>query len=350
MIKISVIVPIYKTNEAFLRECLESLLQQTMNDLEFIMVDDGSPDCTASICDEYIKRDTRFLYIHQINQGVSSARNIGLEKAAGKYILFLDADDKLPQDACRILFMNAEKYNTDIMLFGHICFTESQEVIHTLNETIFFDENSIKDLQKNILNPSGRLLTISPAGTVGKLFLHDFLTKNELKYIPGLKRMQDNVFCLTAYQKTSKIVYFDYVGYLYRIHSNSACNKYNPQIFNILEDALRELGKCICSEARVYLSNLLYCKTITILEYEYIHIYFRNRNNPQSRSSLVNQYRQLIELPLYKDALQLVDTKLLSRRFRVLTMLLRKRHVKLVWFLLDIEQSIRGILKLSKKI
>lgn len=94
---VSVIIPVYKV-EQFLSKCINSVLSQTFSDYEIILVDDGSPDNCPEICDDYVKKYNRIKVIHKINGGLSDARNAGLEKATGKYVLFLDSDDFLYSD------------------------------------------------------------------------------------------------------------------------------------------------------------------------------------------------------------------------------------------------------------
>ncbi|MFW5510256.1 MAG: glycosyltransferase family 2 protein, partial [Prevotella sp.] len=95
---ISIIIPIYNV-EKYLRQCLDSVVNQTYQDWEAILVDDGSSDSSPAICDEYAKKDSRFKVLHQANGGVSSARNIGLNKSHGEWLIFLDADDMLKNNA-----------------------------------------------------------------------------------------------------------------------------------------------------------------------------------------------------------------------------------------------------------
>jgi len=90
--KISVIVPVYKA-EAYLRRCVNSILAQTFQDFEVLLIDDGSPDKSGKICDDYVKKDSRVRVFHKENGGVSSARNLGLDNAVGRYIAFVDSDD-----------------------------------------------------------------------------------------------------------------------------------------------------------------------------------------------------------------------------------------------------------------
>ncbi|MBS5190333.1 MAG: glycosyltransferase family 2 protein [Lachnospiraceae bacterium] len=110
---VSIIIPIYKT-EKYLRRCIESVLEQTYKKIEVILVNDGSPDNSLNICEEYEKKDSRVHIVNKKNGGLSSARNAGILVATGDYITFLDSDDYLKLDAIESLFQVLEKTNADI--------------------------------------------------------------------------------------------------------------------------------------------------------------------------------------------------------------------------------------------
>lgn len=114
---ISVIVPVYKV-EAYLRRCLDSIVNQTYRNLEIILVDDGSPDHSGAICDAYAKRDRRIRVIHKVNGGVSSARNAGLEAASGEYIGWVDSDDWIENDMFEYLKNLAVTCQADVAQCG----------------------------------------------------------------------------------------------------------------------------------------------------------------------------------------------------------------------------------------
>lgn len=115
---ISVIVPVYKV-EQFLSRCINSIRGQTYKHWELILIDDGSPDNSGKICDTYADRDQRILVIHQNNQGVSVARNAGLERVKGEYLYFVDSDDYLESTAFETLVGVAEKQHLDMVMHGH---------------------------------------------------------------------------------------------------------------------------------------------------------------------------------------------------------------------------------------
>lgn len=117
MCEISIIVPVYNV-EKYLRKCVESILNQTFKDFELILVDDGSPDNSGAICDQYAKGDARVRVIHKENGGLSSARNAGIEIAKGKYLGFVDSDDYIAEDMYEILYDNVIKENAELSICG----------------------------------------------------------------------------------------------------------------------------------------------------------------------------------------------------------------------------------------
>ena len=122
---VSIIVPVYKVEE-YLSECLDSIIGQTYQDLQIILVDDGSPDNCGAICDEYALKDKRITVLHTENGGLSAARNNGLRFCKGKYVFFVDSDDYLEPNAVEILFNTAENDKLDILMYDAISFDETK--------------------------------------------------------------------------------------------------------------------------------------------------------------------------------------------------------------------------------
>lgn len=119
MKKLSVIVPVYNV-EAYLRQCIDSIIGQTYRDLEIILVNDGSTDRSGDICDEYVARDPRIKVLHKTNGGLSSARNAGMDVMTGDYVLFVDSDDWLDPNACEELMLQLVEHDADAIHFGFI--------------------------------------------------------------------------------------------------------------------------------------------------------------------------------------------------------------------------------------
>ncbi len=126
--KVSIIVPVYKV-EKYLRRCLDSILSQTFDDFEVICVNDGSPDNSIDILNEYASRDNRFCVVEQENQGLSMARNNGKKLARGEYIYFLDSDDYIHPQLLEVSYYLAQKYDADLVNFE--CYNEKKEKFET---------------------------------------------------------------------------------------------------------------------------------------------------------------------------------------------------------------------------
>ena len=115
--KITVIIPVYNV-EIYLADCLDSVLQQTLNEIEIICINDGSSDNSLEILKEYARKDSRIIIISQENKGLGSARNRGLEVATGEYVAFLDSDDWVDNNYYEKLYNTAKKYNSEIACAG----------------------------------------------------------------------------------------------------------------------------------------------------------------------------------------------------------------------------------------
>lgn len=133
---ISVVIPIYKTPEIYLRSCIESAQNQVIQNIEIILVDDGSPDECGKICDEYAQKDNRITVIHQKNSGVSVARNAGIQKAIGHYLTFIDADDMILPNAWEKAIAIFEQYACDCVVFGWNDFTADGKYPHAVTTEI----------------------------------------------------------------------------------------------------------------------------------------------------------------------------------------------------------------------
>ena len=115
MPKVSIIVPVYNV-EKYLRRCIDSILRQTLTDIEVILVDDGSFDSSGKICEEYARKDSGLRVIHQKNAGVAVARNTGLDIASGDYIAFVDSDDYIEPNMYQSMMQVANQYDCDVVL------------------------------------------------------------------------------------------------------------------------------------------------------------------------------------------------------------------------------------------
>lgn len=219
--KISIIIPVYNV-ENYIQQSVDSVLNQTYKNLEIILVDDGSKDSSGKICDEYKNIDTRIKVIHKKNGGLSSARNAGIESATGKYIMFLDSDDFLENNACELLYNAIETTDTEYVMGNYIYTTydgkkwdspmfdvkENFEVTITDYEKSFFVMNSV---------------------VWNKIFKTDFIQKNKLRFIEGALA-EDAIFTSFLYTHTDKGYFIKDIILNYRqnkenVSISTNCNK-----------------------------------------------------------------------------------------------------------------------------
>lgn len=203
--KVSVIIPVYNA-EPFIRATLDSVIAQTLKEIEIILVDDGSTDGSFDILNEYAENDGRITVLTQINQGAGAARNYGMKAAHGKYLSFLDADDYFYPDMLKDSFEHANKNNADITVFMAEDYFVNKDKTVMLNKFFFDDGNalpsnkpvfSIKDIKANPF-------TSVATWAFDKLFLRSFIQRNNIKFQP-LMVSNDVYFTLTALMKASRI-------------------------------------------------------------------------------------------------------------------------------------------------
>ena len=209
MSKVSVVVPIYNV-EQYLEKCIESIVNQTYNDLEIILVDDGSTDSGPSICDKWKEKDHRIVVIHKQNGGLSSARNAGMEMATGKYIMFEDSDDWLELDIVKKCVERIERDESDLVIFGYKKIDERGNNLGTFNfgNKTYSSEEMSSQLHKRILEMSfgyawNKLYRLSVVKTTGIINDGSIIDREDL------------FFNLSLFKYLNKICYLDYAGYNY---------------------------------------------------------------------------------------------------------------------------------------
>lgn len=203
MSTISVIVPIYNA-EKYLEGCIQSILNQSFTDFELILVNDGSADQCGTICDVYARKDKRVRVFHQENKGVSSARNLGLSKAEGLWIAFVDADDSVSPDYLKHLFEGLVPDTTEsLLVWGSPQINSHAQ--KQLPKEIFYSGDAAKYIIRN------RLLALS--GPISKLFSRQVLNKNKIRFPINVSMGEDAIFLqryLNATEAVSLISDVDY--------------------------------------------------------------------------------------------------------------------------------------------
>lgn len=236
---VSVIIPIYNV-EAFLSQCLDSVIAQTYTNLEIILVNDGSPDNSAAICKEYAEKDSRIVYIKQNNAGLSAARNHGMRLAKGDYILFLDSDDYLSNDCIQCLINSAFKGYLPIIGF-EIDFSDKGEIVtpHQSYGTYSSVKDFLQDFHKYFATKSNFAW--------GKLYRADVIRDNKLAFSEGVSLVEDILFNIQYYKCCCcGVELLSLNGYYYRQHgSGTLSKKFNPKMFEWNELGYSSIRDCL---------------------------------------------------------------------------------------------------------
>lgn len=186
---VSIIVPVYNV-EKYLEKCIESIINQSYKNIEIILVDDGSQDKSSKICDEYKLKDNRIITIHKKNGGVSTARNIGLKKAKGKYIQFIDSDDYIEKNMVEVLVKSLDNTEYDLAICGIRTFCKDKRLSEEkldLEKKVYSFEQYLDILHKVKLG----LICGSP---VNKLYINSIIKSNSIKFMENISYAEDFMF------------------------------------------------------------------------------------------------------------------------------------------------------------
>lgn len=210
----SIIIPIYNV-EKYLRDCLDSVLNQTFADWEAVCVNDGSTDGSAAIAEEFASRDNRFSVITQTNGGLSAARNTGLKAAKGEYVIFLDSDDWLEPNALKVLANNLD--GEDILCFSGRRYFEEEGEFHQVDRLVERSYSSGMDYyNENAL----MYRDFAFVCVVLRAYKRAFLTENDLRFKEGIYH-EDNLFTPMACYYARKVKQIGDCLYDYRVRSSS---------------------------------------------------------------------------------------------------------------------------------
>ncbi len=238
MVKVSVIVPIYNA-ERYLKRCLDSIVNQTLFDIEIICIDDGSTDNSLEILNEYIKNDNRIKLIQQVNSGQGVARNKGIDIAEGEFIAFVDADDYIEPNMYQDLYNVAKKYDVD-------CVHCNYDVIYTENNTVttssLAEAMNIRmgkkiiyyDMPMYISDIKANIITLF-AGPIWNKVYKSKIIKECHVYFPNCKMQEDSCFNVNAHLFFNRVLFVEKKYYNYCVTSKSISTGIDNVHFDIIE-------------------------------------------------------------------------------------------------------------------
>jgi len=350
MPRLSIIVPIYKIPIEYLNKCLESLASIDSQDIEIILVDDGSPDSCGEVCEKYAQRDKRIITIHTKNNGVSAARNIGIQASSGKWVTFVDGDDWIEADYVKELLDVADETNSDIVFFsGYLNHDINQREGHFAygNKKIFDRSNNFEQLIRRVMTIHSftikkfEILPIDAAW--GKIYRNDFLRKNNIMFPVGIPVSEDGLFFLYAIKKAERIVYYDKCVYHYRFNIESAMNQYRPHADIEQSQYLEKLHEYIDSFEDVGLEDAYYLRVLVSMRHCMAQKYFHVKN----RESYLRKRREFIELikcEPYRSALKSKSLYKSSYTLYLRTILIRLHFFELLFLMVRMKKLISKVI------
>lgn len=333
MVDVSVILPIYNIKDTYLKKCIDSLLIQTKKEIEIILVDDGSTNNALTVCKEYEKQDSRIRVVHQSNQGVSIARNVGLEHSRGRWICFVDPDDWVSEEYVERLYRAASDSGADLVQCDcHVCYSSSGKSVYNK----FLDRSSGLLVQGGKDQLIHQIISRSLAdyyppeiacGTPwAKMYRKSLLDEKEIRYIPGMVRMQDTIFSLYGIQESKKVYYLSEPLYFYRKEAGSASFRYNPNIVEYFEKFFREVDTFLERYHRDQCEfDAFRMKKLTSIN-SYILYYFYNKNNPMTAKKKKNALKNLMKQEPYRSCLNQIYNHYLGRSETVFVYLLKSHQ------------------------
>jgi len=237
---VSVIVPAYNT-EKYIDKCLRSLMVQTYHEIEVIIIDDGSQDETVCICQKYEKADCRFSVVSKRNTGVSDSRNLGIDIARGKYLVFVDSDDYVADDYIEVLVNEMISQDVQMVCAEYYSVKDGDVVPH--DSRIMLNQKTFIQFTEAI-----NLLHVKDAfqGYLwNKIFIRDVVLEFNIRFDTRIKIWEDMLFCLTYLTKTKKISYVNKPIYYYVQRNDSAMNDVRVWNENTQVVALEEIWKVV---------------------------------------------------------------------------------------------------------
>lgn len=237
---VSIIVPIFNV-EKYLEKCLDTLIGQTYENIEIILIDDGSTDKSAEICDKYALKDKRVRVIHKINGGVSAARNDALQQANGQLIMFVDSDDWINSETCETAVSTMQESGADVVMWTYISENngnQSPKIIFG-SDTIFEGTNVKEKLHRRLFGLTGEELANpeladSLCPVWGKLYKKELILDNNISFVDlsEIGTYEDGLFNIEVFSQVEKAVYLNKCFYHYRKeNSSSVTSGYRKDLF-----------------------------------------------------------------------------------------------------------------------
>lgn len=338
---IGVIVPVYRIKEEYLRCCIESIINQTYQDIEVILVDDCSPDGCGKVCDEYAQLDHRIRVIHmQENKGQANARNEGVQVCKAKWITFVDADDWLDLDTFQKV---SDRLNDDDdILIYHVCVNYANKEVDVSNVVDNWNSREkLETLQLTALSvpskvyPNGEFYEAPWAKIYSRRLLHD----NKLLF-RNYKLKEDGIFFQEVIEKSDNAKEVNVGKYHYRMREGSETNRYREDTPNEQREILDFFWNFfeVNQKSEEYLHALYYLTLVSMKNC--IISYFYNENLKLPYNKRFSMCKEFFSASPYKDVFNYIKLRELRTIYKIMALLIKYRLYGLLNVLYRITKSL----------
>ncbi len=327
---VSIVLPIYNV-EIFLSECLDSVVNQTYTNLEIICVNDGSPDGSAGIVKKYAEKDGRIILINQKNQGLSGARNTGIQAANGEFIMFLDSDDWIDEKTCEAAVEQIKKENAQLVMWNYMREFPDKSIPKNIfdaggKKTIVFEGEAMHTLHRHIAGLTGEELRVpenadSAVTAWGKLFRTEIIKDNNLTYTDTkIIGTEDALFNLESFCYIKKAVFInEYFNHYRKDNETSLTRKYKASLFSQWQELYTRMGRIIKEKNLHFeaaLNNRIALSIIGIGLNEII--------NDSPSKEKIKKLKSVITSPKYKKAYADLEIKYFPVHWKLFFILCKK--------------------------
>ena len=333
--KFSIIMPCYNSSKTLI-DSVDSVLNQSYKNVELIVVDDGSTDNSLEILNNI--KDERVKLFKQGNKGPGCARNFGINKSTGDYILFCDSDDLLKNDIIEKINKITDFQKYDVVLFKtQKISTNGNVLVNNDFESFDLSDNDKIGFMQAIYNKFSKYNDFFGFdGVCGKVIKKSFLKSNNIYFPEGIFRFEDALFCKLLFEKSNNIRYENALGYYYIQNPNSICHKYKENAVDIYVDALEALYDSKYDE-------YFYIKCLTTIT-ECEVLYFYNRKYKKKYRNYKKEFLSTLNIEIFKNSLTNVNFKKIPMHYRIETILLKHKLI-FIYMLMK-----KGYLLLKKSI
>lgn len=332
---VSIIVPVYKVPEQYLRKCIESTMMQTLKNIEILLVDDGSPDRCGKICDEYAEKDIRIRVLHKQNGGLSSARNYGCKAAHGKWIMFVDGDDWIEADMCQTMYDAGEEKQVQLVMCGIKKDYEKSSIEYKfyLENGKVYKDHDCKWLQQQLLVYNENI-----AVAYSKLIDRQLLLDNQIFHDEVLRQGAEGLeFNLRLFEKLKSATFINRPFYHYIYNENSISASHNEANHEFVIKCFEKIKAFIdVSENKEMLKPWFDNRLLYVIVTTAISGYF-NPTNTETYADKKRKYAAYLEKPIVKEALKTKNTSGIGKQREVVLFFIKHR----MYLMLDMMGKMR---------